>query len=141
MLYLYAINIVLLLCAVALVAAGAVSGVVPGGTAVRTVLAEMSSNLPADLTSDMLEVVNMHRHALTNRLPVDAQCVRRLSHVRHCVHVHSSSSYSPSLSSPHCRHGIQAVEYAPTSLVIIGIVLAAIACAGCCSSFSSGVTG
>jgi len=46
-----------------------------------------------------------------------------------------------SLSSPHCRHGIQAVEYAPTSLVIIGIVLAAIACAGCCSSFSSGVTG
>ena len=33
---------------------------------------------------------------------------------------------------------LQALEYAPLSFMIIGAVLAAISCTGCCSSFSSG---
>ena len=33
---------------------------------------------------------------------------------------------------------LEALEYAPVTLSVIGAVLAAIACAGCCSSFSSG---
>ena len=33
---------------------------------------------------------------------------------------------------------LEALEYAPQALSVIGALLAAIACAGCCSSFSSG---
>jgi hypothetical protein len=76
----------LLASAVAILVAGVLSTLVPGGAAVRTSLAEMQSNLPADLASRLIQVL----------------------------------------------------DYVPLALTVIGAVLVAIACTGCCSSFSSG---
>jgi len=46
----------LLVSAVAVLVAAALSSLVPGGAAVRTSLAEMQSNLPADLAARLLQV-------------------------------------------------------------------------------------
>lgn len=46
----------LLASGVAVLVAGALSSLVPGGAAVRTSLAEMQSNLPADLAARLLQV-------------------------------------------------------------------------------------
>ena len=55
MLYLYVTNLLLLASALAVVALGAFSVLVPGGAAVRASLAEMEGNLPADTAARLLE--------------------------------------------------------------------------------------
>ena len=55
MLYLYVTNLLLLASALAVVASGAFSVLVPGGAAARASLAEMQGNPPADTAARLLE--------------------------------------------------------------------------------------